>query len=41
MARIDQGIVGQCQVCGEPTPEVRLDAVLWTRVCPECKEKGK
>ncbi len=41
LARIDQGIFGQCQVCGEPIPEVRLDAVPWTHVCRDCKERGK
>jgi DnaK suppressor protein len=39
LARIEQGTFGVCQVCGNPVPQARLDAVPWTRVCRECKEQ--
>ena len=37
--RIDQGIYGICMDCENQIPTARLDAVPWTRVCVECKEK--
>ena len=37
--RIDQGTYGVCMDCENEIPAVRLDAVPWTRVCVECKEK--
>ena len=39
MIRIDQGVYGICMDCKNQIPPVRLDAVPWTRVCVECKEK--
>jgi len=39
LARIEQGIYGVCQTCGNPIPKARLEAVPWTRVCRECKER--
>jgi len=39
LARIEHGTFGVCQVCGNPVPKVRLEAVPWTRVCRECKER--
>jgi DnaK suppressor protein len=39
LGRIEQGTFGICQVCGNPIPQVRLEAVPWTRVCRECKEQ--
>jgi DnaK suppressor protein len=37
--RIEQGTFGICMDCENVIPAVRLDAVPWTRVCVECKEK--
>lgn len=37
--RIDQGTYGTCMDCENQIPAVRLDAVPWTRVCLDCKEK--
>jgi len=37
--RIDQGIYGICLECENEIPNLRLDAVPWTRVCVDCKEK--
>ena len=39
LGRIEQGTFGICQVCEKPIPHVRLEAVPWTRVCRECKER--
>ncbi len=37
--RVDQGSYGICLDCEEPIASGRLDAVPWTRVCIDCKEK--
>src|SRR3989449_3158131 len=37
--RLDNGTYGICMECENEIPNVRLDAVPWTRVCVECKEK--
>ena len=37
--RLDQGIDGVCMDCEEEIPVARLDAVPWTRVCINCKER--
>jgi DnaK suppressor protein len=37
--RIDQGTYGTCMDCENQIPSGRLDAVPWTRVCVDCKEK--
>jgi DnaK suppressor protein len=39
LQRVEQGIFGICMDCEEPIAEARLDAVPWTRVCIDCKEK--
>lgn len=31
--RVAQGTYGQCEVCGEPIPEDRLEARPWTSRC--------
>ena len=38
-ARIRQGTYGVCVVCKQPIAKARLEAVPWTRVCRECKER--
>lgn len=37
--RMDQGTYGICTECEEEIRTARLDAVPWTRVCINCKEK--
>ena len=39
LLRLDSGTYGICTECEEDVAEVRLDAVPWTRVCIQCKEK--
>ncbi len=39
LARIRQGTFGVCQVCKQPVSKARLEAVPWTRLCRECKER--
>ena len=39
LGRVEQGTFGICMDCEEPIAEVRLDAVPWTRVCIDCKER--
>ena len=37
--RLDQGVYGICMECEEEIAAARLDAVPWTRVCINCKER--
>jgi len=39
LARIGEGTYGTCRDCGEQIAAARLQAIPWTRVCIECKEK--
>jgi DnaK suppressor protein len=39
LARIRQGTYGECVVCKQPISKARLEAVPWTRLCRECKER--
>ena len=39
--RLDQGTYGICTDCEEEIKIARLDAVPWTRVCIQCKERQK
>ncbi len=39
LGRIRQGTFGVCQVCKQPISKARLEAVPWTRLCRECKER--
>jgi DnaK suppressor protein len=41
LQRIDKGTYGICRDCGNPIAEARLNAIPWTRVCINCKEKQK
>ncbi len=40
IARIRRGTYGVCTVCKQPIFKARLDAVPWTHLCRECKERG-
>ena len=41
LVRLDDGSYGVCRDCGEDIAPARLNAIPWTRVCIECKEKQK
>jgi DnaK suppressor protein len=41
LGRIRQGTFGVCQVCKQPVSKARLEAVPWTHLCRECKERGR
>ncbi len=36
LARLDEGQYGECQVCGHPIPEARLDVIPWAETCVTC-----
>lgn len=40
LARIRDGSFGICKTCGQHISKARLEAVPWTRLCRECKEKA-
>ncbi len=39
LVRIRRGTFGVCEVCKQPISKARLEAVPWTRLCRECKER--
>jgi DnaK suppressor protein len=39
LTRIRAGTFGVCQVCQQPISKARLEAVPWTRLCRECKDR--
>jgi DnaK suppressor protein len=39
LVRIRQGTFGVCEGCKQPISKARLEAVPWTRLCRECKER--
>ena len=39
LARITQDRFGVCETCGSPISKARLEAVPWTRLCRDCKER--
>lgn len=39
LARMRQGTYGVCVLCKEPISKARLEAVPWTHLCRECKER--
>ena len=36
LVRLDEGGYGQCQVCGKPIPEARLEVIPWAETCVTC-----
>ena len=38
-ARIRKGTYGVCVVCKQPISKARLEAVPWTRLCRDCKDR--
>jgi DnaK suppressor protein len=41
LQRIERGTYGVCRDCGNAISDARLNAIPWTRVCIDCKEKQK
>ncbi|WP_461830182.1 TraR/DksA family transcriptional regulator [Aquifex sp.] len=39
LEKIDKGVYGICENCGEEIPEPRLCAIPWTRYCAKCAEE--
>jgi DnaK suppressor protein len=39
LARVEQGVFGRCEECGEEIPEARLEAVPYARHCIDCARK--
>lgn len=39
LTRIRSGTFGACEACGQQISKARLEAVPWTRLCRECKER--
>jgi len=39
LVRLDNGVYGLCEGCGEPIPERRLKALPWARLCVPCAER--
>ncbi len=39
MEKLDDGTYGACDVCGEPIPEGRLEALPWAVLCVEDSAK--
>ncbi len=39
LSSISEGVYGECEQCGEPINERRLEAVPWARNCVACQEK--
>jgi RNA polymerase-binding transcription factor len=39
LARMREGTYGVCTDCKEPITKARLEAVPWTHLCRECKER--
>jgi len=40
LVRIKHGTYGVCEVCKQPISEARLEAVPWTHLCRDCKERS-
>ncbi len=36
LERLDQGIYGECEACGETIPRARLNAIPYARCCVQC-----
>ena len=39
LSRIRRGTYGICEACSRPIARARLNAVPWTHLCRECKER--
>jgi DnaK suppressor protein len=41
LARIRAGTFGACRACEGPIAKARLEAVPWTHLCRDCKERER
>jgi DnaK suppressor protein len=41
LARMRRGAYGVCTICEQPISKPRLEAVPWTHLCRECKERQR
>ena len=41
LQRIDEGIYGICETCGQPISEERLEAIPYAMQCIDCRRKGE
>ncbi len=41
LVRVRKRIYGVCESCRHPISRARLEAVPWTRLCRECKERER
>jgi DnaK suppressor protein len=41
LRRIDEGVYGKCELCGEAVPVERLEAIPAARLCVSCKQARK
>jgi DnaK suppressor protein len=41
LERIEEGGYGLCEVCEEPIPAKRLDALPWARMCVKCQSAAE
>ena len=41
LVRIERGSFGVCEGCRQPIARARLEAVPWTHLCRECKERQR
>ncbi|MBW1971628.1 MAG: TraR/DksA family transcriptional regulator [Thermoplasmata archaeon] len=39
LTRIEEGRYGECEECGEPIPEKRLEITPWARLCVKCQRE--
>jgi len=39
LSRVAQDRFGVCEMCNSPISKARLEAVPWTRLCRDCKER--
>lgn len=39
LVRLDEGVYGECEECGEKITDARLKAIPWAPLCIECQEE--
>ena len=39
LVRIEEGVYGECEECGEKISDARLKAILWAPLCIACQEE--
>ena len=41
LRKIEKGVFGKCEVCGQQIPRMRLDVMPWARNCVFCQSKNE